>query len=169
MLPPRPFSMIHVSCEAYQASFAIETLCLQKSFGGSKPPPYNRFTNPIRISTVDHLSQQLFDPLYRFYGILSVAEGGQSKIPFSLTAEALAGCSDHLSVLEKMIEELPAPHALRTFEPDIRRVFAARKEYPQLVERRGDDPRVLFIVFDIGFEFRRIRRPRRAARDRTRR
>ena len=99
------------------------------------------------------LSQQLFDPLYRFYGILSVAEGRQTEIPLALTAEALAGCSDHLSVLEKIIKELPAPHALRTFEPDIRRVFAARIEYPQLVERLGDDPGVLFIVGNIGFEF----------------
>ena len=98
---------------------------------------------------IQRLFQQVFDAFDGFDGVVAVAEGGQAEVAFAALAEALAGGADDLSVLEQVVEEFPAAHAVRASKPYIGGILAAGVVDAQLVKRRGDDAGVLFVVVQV--------------------
>ena len=70
-------------------------------------------------------NSQIFYPLNSLHRILVIAERRQSEISFPAGAEAAAGSSDHMRLLQQIIKEIPASHPFRHLKPDIGRVNPA--------------------------------------------
>ena len=77
------------------------------------------------------------------------AECRQAEEPFPVLAEPAARRADDVGVLQKIVKEGPAVHAVRALEPDIGRVLAARVPDAKFVQAVCDRLCVLTVVVDI--------------------
>ena len=76
------------------------------------------------------------------------AERSQSEPAVTVCAESCAGGSDDLYLIQQVVEEFPAVHAVRALEPDVRGVDSAGVLNPQFVAGVRDNTRVLLVVRD---------------------
>ncbi len=77
------------------------------------------------------------------------AERRQSEPAVAVLSEARPGSSDNLYLVKELVEERPAIHSVRAFQPDIGGVHATRVLDTELVAGRRDNSRVLLIVGDV--------------------
>ena len=92
------------------------------------------FYPPI-ISTLLAFPKQLNKSASGFLRVFGTSEGRKTEISFSASTKALSGCSHDLDFIQKIVEKLPASHAVGTLHPNIRCIFAARIPDPELVQR----------------------------------
>ena len=76
------------------------------------------------------------------------AERSQSEPAVAVCAKSCAGGSDDLDLVEQVVEEFPAAHAVRALEPDVRRIDSAGVLDPQFVAGVRDNTRVLLVIRD---------------------
>ncbi len=96
--------------------------------------------------------KKLPHPPHRLDGVIGAAERGEAEIALAAWAEPDARGSNHLRVLEQIIEELPTAHAARALHPHVRRVHAAAVPHARRVERLRDDPRVGLVHLDVALD-----------------
>ena len=89
--------------------------------------------------------QKLCQTAGRFFCIFHTSEGGEPEITFTAGAKAFTGRSHYLNLMKQIIKKFPTRHAVRTFHPDIRRIFAAAVPDTQSIQRLHQAGRVLFI------------------------
>ena len=65
-------------------------------------------------------SVQMLEAFDRSLRVLMRTERSEPEIAFPARTEARSRCADDMPLLEKIIKELPAGHAIRRLQPDIR-------------------------------------------------
>ncbi len=90
--------------------------------------------------------EERFHPAGGFQGIPPAAEGGETEIAFPTGAEAFPRRADDLDFIQQAIEEFPAAHSIRAFQPDVGSVFSAAVPEAETVEDVHQDFCIVFVV-----------------------
>src|SRR5262245_53949699 len=88
------------------------------------------------------------DALDGFHGLRALTEGGEPEIAFAARTETGPGRSDHVRLVEQLVEELPGAEAGGGLRPDVRRVSAPVDGEADGAEPFADDAGVLHVEVD---------------------
>ncbi len=77
-----------------------------------------------------------------------MTEGRQPEVPFPARAETAAGGADHVAFGQQLVEKVPAGHAARGLEPDVRSIHAAKAGDTRCGQAFTDDAGILHVIID---------------------